>query len=76
MELSGPKIKNFPIFSQKNFFLYLGKYNSSPNIKKYQEGFFRASKIKKYPLWKNVLYFRKWNFFASYFSYILENGTF
>ena len=65
MELFGPKIKNFLIFFQKNCFLiFLEIVLSSREIKKFQEGTIWARKIKRYPLWRNFLYFGKWNFLA------------
>ena len=38
---------------------------SAPEIKKFQEGTFRAQKKKKKTLQKNLLYFSKWNFLAT-----------
>ena len=62
MELSSPKIKNFPIFSQKKFFLYFGKWNFLfLRFKNFRREFLEPKKFKK-PLWKNFFYFRKWNF--------------
>ena len=64
MELSGPKSKNFLIFSQEKVFLIFQEVElSSPKNKKFQEDTFRTQKIKD-PLQKKFLYFVKWNFLA------------
>ena len=73
MKLCDPKIKNAFLFRKKELF--------SPKNKKYQKVTFWAQKLKR-PILKNsknsknVLYFEKWNFLTSHFSYILVNETF
>ena len=48
MELSGPKIKNFPIFPQKKIFhIFWEMELSGPKLIKFHVGTFRARKIKK-----------------------------
>ena len=63
MKLSDPKTKNFLIFSQKMFFLYLGKQNFLKKPIIFQEGTFGVQKIKKVLTLKIFLYFLKKKFF-------------
>ena len=83
-ELSCPKIKNFLIFRRMvlsvpeiNFFLYIGKQNFlALRVKAFlyfpQKRFSYISGNGTFRPRKNFLHFRKWNFLASYFSYISE----
>ena len=71
MELSYILSKNvFLIFREMERFDY--------KIKNFQKGTFQARKIKKNPLWKKLLYFRKWNFLAPSLenSYTFSKKTF
>ena len=73
MELSGPKIKNFPIFPQKIFFhIFWEMELSGPKLIKFHVGTFRARKIKKTHSEKNFLSFGKRNLLAPslFFLYI------
>ena len=72
MEPSGPKIKHFLIFSPKKVFLDFDKWNFLYSQSELSE----LKKIKKNHSEKKFLYSRKWNFLASYFSYISGNATF
>ena len=47
MELSGPKIKKFFIFSQKETFLIFQEMQLFKKLLIFQEGTFRTHKIKK-----------------------------
>ena len=59
-------LKNVLTFSQKKVFFVFGDMElSSHKIKKFQEGTFRAQKIKKKLRGKSFLYFRKWIFLAA-----------
>ena len=53
------------IFLKKVFLRFPEMELSSLKSKKFRKGAFWAQKIKNTPLWKNFLYFRKWNFIAS-----------
>ena len=58
MELPGPKIKNFVVFSQKKVFLIFQETElSSPNIKKFQERTFQTQQIIKKNILKKFLVF-------------------
>ena len=59
------------IFLKEVFLKFWENELSSPNNKKFQEGIFWAQKNKKVPLWRNSLYFKKWNFLAPSFKRIL-----
>ena len=85
IELSSPKIKYFLIFSQKKVSLILREIElSSPKIKEFyilyntlrqsQKLSLRKFLIilpEKNSLWKNFLYFRKWNFVTPNFGELL-----
>ena len=58
MKLSSPTIKNVIIFTQKKFFFYFGEWNFLKKLLIFQEGTFRARKIKKSGL-KKCLIFRE-----------------
>ena len=70
MKLSSSNIKKFFIFSQKKAFLIFGETETPKKFLIFQEtsyisgSNFELKKILKNPLWKNVLYFGKWNFLA------------
>ena len=80
MKLSGPKIENSVIFSQKNVFLIFQQNKRfSPKLKKllkFHVGTFRIR--KKNPLRKQILHLKKWNFLAPSLknSYIFSKKTF
>ena len=63
MELSSAKIKKVLIFSQKKISLYIAKWNFSKKLLTFQEGTFRAQKIKK-PTQKKFLIFREMELFS------------